>query len=219
MNLDLAGLKVAGLTGGIATGKSTVAEMLAQAGATILDADRIAHNVYAPGQQAWQDIVHFFGESILSTTNEIDRQALGSIVFHDPEAKEALNRIVHPRVLEVMQEEIRQMAVTCPEDLVVLDVPLLIESGWHDIIPVVMLVYIPEPLQKSRLMRRDGLNAADAEARIRAQMPIDAKRAYADVIIDNTGSLEATRRQVLAAYRSIHSGEMSHQLPTMPMPP
>ena len=122
MNLDLAGLKVAGLTGGIATGKSTVADMLAQAGATILDADRIAHNVYAPGQQAWQDIVDYFGESILSARNEIDRQALGSIVFRDPETKEALDRIVHPRVLEVMQEEILQMAVTCPEDLVVLDV-------------------------------------------------------------------------------------------------
>ena len=102
-----------------------------------------------------------------------------------------------------MQAEIRRLGARHPDDLLVLDVPLLIESGWHALVPVVILVYVPEAVQKARLMQRDGLSGADADARIRAQMPIDAKRAYADYIIDNSGGREATRRQVRAVYRRI----------------
>ena len=197
---------IAGLTGGIASGKSTVAAMLAEAGARIVDADRIAHQVVLKGQPAWQDIVDHFGSGILARDGQIDREALGSIVFNDTEAIKALNGIVHPRVLETMAQEIQSLAEAHPGDLVIMDVPLLIESGLHASLPIVILVYVPEIMQQERLMRRDGLNAADAAARIRSQMPIDAKRAHAHYIVDNTGDLGATRRQVLDIYRTILSG-------------
>lgn len=197
---------IAGLTGGIASGKSTVAAMLAEAGARIVDADRIAHQVVLKGQPAWRDIVEHFGKGILNRDGQIDREALGSIVFNDTEAKKALNGIVHPRVFETMAQEIQFLAEAHPDDLVIMDVPLLIESGLHESLPIVILVYVPEMLQKDRLMRRDGLSAADAAARIHAQMPIDAKRAHAHYIVDNTGDLDATRRQVLDIYRKILSG-------------
>jgi dephospho-CoA kinase len=197
---------IAGLTGGIASGKSTVAAMLAEAGARIVDADRIAHQVVLKGLPAWQDIVEHFGKGILDRDGQIDREALGAIVFNDAEAKEALNGIVHPRVFETMTQEIKLLAETHPGDLVIMDVPLLIESGLHESLPIVILVYIPQILQKERLMRRDGLSATDAAARIRAQMPIDAKRAHAHYIVDNTGDLDATRRQVLDIYQKILSG-------------
>ena len=196
----------AGLTGGIASGKSTVAAMLAAAGARIVDADQIARQVVQKGQPAYHDIVRHFGPAILDPEGQIDRNALGTIVFHDKDAKLALNDIVHPRVHEVMQQHIRRFAREHPEDPVILDVPLLIESGWHESLPAVILVYVPESVQKLRLMARDGLGEADALARIRAQMPIDAKRAYADYIIDNTGTREATRRQVRAVYEQIRAG-------------
>jgi len=206
MGPDISRQTIAGLTGGIASGKSTVAAMLAEAGARIVDADRIAHQVVLKGQPAWQDIVDHFGNGILTRDGQIDREALGSIVFNDTEAKKALNGIVHPRVFETMAQEIQSLAASHPGDLVIMDVPLLIESGLHTALPIVILVYVPEMMQKERLMRRDGLNAADAAARIRAQMPIDAKRAHAHYIVDNSGDLGATRRQVLDIYRKILSG-------------
>ncbi len=206
MGPDISRPTIAGLTGGIASGKSTVAAMLAEAGARIVDADRIAHQVVMKGQPAWQDIVDHFGKGILARDGQIDREALGSIVFNDTEAKKALNGIVHPRVFETMAQEIQSLAEAHPGDLVIMDVPLLIESGLHASLPIVILVYVPETMQQERLMRRDGLNAADAAARIRSQMPIDAKRAHAHYIVDNTGDLGATRRQVLDIYRTILSG-------------
>jgi len=206
MGPDVSRPTIAGLTGGIASGKSTVAAMLAEAGARIVDADRIAHQVVLKGEPAWQDIVDHFGSGILARDGQIDREALGAIVFNDTEAKKALNGIVHPRVFETMAQEIQSLAEAHPGDLIIMDVPLLIESGLHASLPIVILVYVPETMQQERLMRRDGLNAADAAARIRAQMPIDAKRAHAHYIVDNTGDLDATRRQVLDIYRKILSG-------------
>lgn len=199
--------KLAGLTGGIASGKSTAAAMLAEAGARVVDADHIAREVVQKGTAGWQAIVAHFGKRILRPDGQIDREALGAIVFHDPDAKAILNRIVHPAVGEQMEAEIQRLAAFHPKDLLVLDVPLLIESGWHAFLPVVILVYVPESVQKTRLMQRDGLSRADAEARIRAQMPIEAKRALADYIIDNSGSREATRRQVMDVYRRIMGGK------------
>lgn len=197
---------MAGLTGGIASGKSTVAAMLREAGARIIDADRIAHQVVRHGHPAWQDIVRHFGSGILRPDGEIDRQALGAVVFNDREAKQTLNAIVHPRVQALMEQEISRLAAESPETPVILDVPLLIESGWHEFLPLVILVYVPEIVQKVRLMKRDGLSDAEAMARIQAQMPIDAKRRHADVIIDNAGTIEATRRQVQAIYEQILAG-------------
>jgi len=203
MDFNASGQKIAGLTGGIASGKSTVARMLADAGARIVDADHIARQVVQKEQPAWQDIVRHFGPTILKPDGQIDRETLGAIVFNDTDAKHALNGIVHPHVFKAMQQDIRQLAIDHPDDLAILDVPLLIESGWHTSLPVIILVYVPQTIQQDRLMQRDGLNAGDAMARIRAQIPIDAKREHADYIIDNTGERNATRQQVLDIYHQI----------------
>ena len=208
MRFEATPLILAGLTGGIASGKSTVAAMLAAAGARIVDADQIARQVVQRGQPAYDDIIRQFGPAIQMPDGQIDRQALGAIVFSDKAAQQTLNDIVHPRVHEVIQAHIHTLARIHPDDPVILDVPLLIESGWHEFLPVVILVYVPEAVQQARLMQRDRMGAADAMARIRAQMPIDAKRAYADYIIDNTGTLEATRRQVLNVFGKIRSGDI-----------
>lgn len=203
MEFNAPGQKVAGLTGGIASGKSTVARMLADVGAHIIDADHIARQVVQKEQPAWQAIVQHFGTTILKPDGQIDREVLGTIVFNDTEAKNALNGIVHPQVYRAMQIDIRQLAIDHPDDLVILDVPLLIESGWHAFLPVVILVYVPQAIQQDRLMQRDGLSAEDAMARIRSQMPIESKREHADYIIDNAGDRHATRQQVLHIFPQI----------------
>ncbi len=202
---DFSGLIVAGLTGGIASGKSTVARMLAAAGARVVDADRIAREVVQPGRPAWQAIRTRFGDGIVRPDGNLDRDRLGRWVFRDPVLKRDLEQIVHPFVFRQMVAEIKRLAAAHPGTVVVLDIPLLIESGLHRVLPLTALVHVPEAVQLTRLIRRDGLAAADARARIRAQMPIDAKRAHADVIIDNTGSLESTRRQTEAFYRRLRA--------------
>lgn len=196
-------LQIIGLTGGIASGKSTVARFLAAEGACIIDADRIAREEVQPGRPAWQAVVANFGKSILQADQRIDREKLGTIVFADAQARERLNRLVHPHVFARMQEAIEAVAARRPEACVVLDVPLLIETGWHLRLPVVVLVYLPEAIQLQRLMRRDGLDEVLALARIRAQMPLEAKKRYATHIIDNSGSRKTTREQTLAIYRRI----------------
>ena len=205
--LEGAGLIVAGLTGGIASGKSTVAAMLAEVGARIIDADRIARNVVQPGHAAFKAVRAHFGEAVLQSDGQIDRSRLGAIVFHDPRARRELEQIVHPFVFRQMTAELEKLAAAQPGAVVILDIPLLIESGRHTTMPFVVLVHVPEAIQLARLMRRDGLSPAEARARIRSQMPIEAKRAHANAIIDNSGSRAATRRQVGRLYRSLCAGE------------
>jgi dephospho-CoA kinase len=200
---DWAGLTVAGLTGGIASGKSTVADMLAESGARIVDADRIAREAVQPGREAWQAVRRRFGADILQSNGSLDREKLGTLVFHNRALKEDLERIVHPYVFRRMAAVLKEMAAAQSGAIVVLDIPLLIESGLHRILPLTVLVFVPEALQRARLIRRDGLANAEALARIRSQMPIDAKRVHADVIIDNAGSRAATRRQAEALYRRL----------------
>jgi len=196
-------LRIIGLTGGIASGKSTVAGYLAAAGARIIDADRIAREAVEPGRPAWQAVVAQFGKSILRADQSLDRTKLSAIVFQDAQAREHLNRLVHPHVFAGMQDAIKALAARQFVGCVVLDVPLLIETGMHAHLNVVLLVYLPEAIQLQRLMRRDGLDEARALARIRAQMPLDAKRRHATHIIDNSGNRQRTRAQTLAIYRRI----------------
>nr|MBL0714937.1 dephospho-CoA kinase [Desulfobacterales bacterium] len=153
----------------------------------------------------WQAVAAHFGAGGLKPDGQLNREKLAAMVFHDRRLKEDLERIIHPFVFRQMAAELTQMAAKQPGAVVILDIPLLIESGLHESLPTVVLVHVPEAVQRARLIRRDGLTAADARARIRAQMPIDAKRAYADVIIDNSGSLAATRRQTLALSRRLHA--------------
>ena len=191
----------AGLTGGIATGKSTVAGFLAEAGADIIDADKIARNVVRQGRPAWRAVVDRFGEEILDAGGDIDRRRLGDIVFRSPGEKEALNRIVHPYVFEEMTSAESAIRAERPDAVVILDVPLLFEVGMDGRISEVIVVYAPERRQIERLMARNDLSREDAMARIRSQMDIEEKRERAAIVIDNSGDLERTRKRTLEVYR------------------
>jgi len=190
----------AGLTGGIATGKSTVSDIFRQAGAFIIDADDIAHRSIRKGMPAWQKIVSHFGPAILQSDDEINRPLLGSIIFKEEEKKQVLNRIVHPQVRREIARQLAPIEKNHPRAVIILDIPLLIEVGWHRDVQEVILVYTPEEMQITRLMSRDNLSYEDALARIRAQMPIEEKKRHASVIIDNSGDLENTREKTLVVY-------------------
>lgn len=194
---------IAGLTGGIATGKSTVTAFLRQAGAIIIDADKIAHDVVRRGLPAWRSIVKNFGRNILRKNGEIDREKLGRIIFHDASRKEELNRIVHPFVFEGMEDQMEEIQRIDPGAVVIQDIPLLFESGMHRRLPRIIVVYVPEPLQYDRLMKRNRLSEAEATARIRSQIPIEEKKKRADILIDNSGTLDQTKARSLEVYEML----------------
>ncbi len=200
---------IAGLTGGIASGKSTVSAFLEDAGAVIVDADKIARKVVQKGQPAWQEIVRAFGQSILLPDGEINRIRLGDIIFNDPAQKQALNRIVHPEVISETATRLAEIENNQPCAVVILDVPLLIESGMDAGLSDIIVVYVPESVQIERLMERDALSQAQAFARIRSQMPIEEKKKRATIVIDNSGSLENTRRISLTVYQHLKE-KMTH---------
>jgi dephospho-CoA kinase len=182
-------LIIAGLTGGIASGKSTIAGFFRDAGARIFDADQIAREVVRRGTPAFDDIVSHFGEAIVQPDGEIDRKRLGDIVFNDSRRKIQLEAIVHPAVLARQAEWVDQIAANTPDAVVILDVPLLLEVGMEKDLDAVIVVYVPESVQLIRLMRRDGIDRQAARARIRSQMPIEEKRQRATIVIDNSGTL------------------------------
>lgn len=187
---------VIGLTGNIATGKSTVSQMLADLGAHVIDADMVTHEVMRRGGTAWQDVVLAFGEEVLGPDGDIDRGKLGAIVFRDPAALAQLESIVHPLVTE----EIRALTRRSPAPVQVRDAIKLIESGAADTCNTVWVVTCPREIQVERLMRTRDLSRTEAELRVDAQRPQEEKVARADAVIDNSGSLEETRRQVERAW-------------------
>ena len=191
---------VAGLTGSIATGKSTVSGILKELGAFIVDADRAAHEVVLPGTKAFNEIVRIFGKQILQKSGEIDRERLGSIIFNDSAMRSILEEVVHPEVMRSMDEQICSIKSDFPDAVVILDVPLLIETGMHKGVSEVIVVYCPEDMQIKRLMIRDNISREEALAKVRAQISIEEKRRYASVLIDNSASRENTRRQVKNTY-------------------
>jgi len=187
---------IIGLTGGIASGKSTVARMLEQKGAYLLDADQLAREAVEPDQPAWQEIVNWLGPSILLPDRNLDRVRLANLVFNDKAKLEKLNKIVHPWVGKrfiSLSEEIREKD---PGAVLVYDIPLLLEAGMQETVDLVLLVYVPRETQILRLQERDKLSRSEAESRLKAQMPLDEKKKYADFIIDNRGMLTETARQV-----------------------
>ena len=191
---------VAGLTGGIGTGKSTVAAVFAEAGAVIIDADEIARDVVAKGRPAWCRIVAHFGRAVLLPDGDIDRKKLGAIIFNDTRQKAHLDRIVHPHVITETEQQLKEIERLQPQAVVILDVPLLIEAGMDRDLDEVIVVYTPEAVQIKRLMRRDRLTAAEGLSRIRSQMPIEEKKMHATVVIDNSASPAVTRKRVLAVF-------------------
>jgi dephospho-CoA kinase len=190
-------LIIAGLTGGIATGKSTVSSFFREAGAIIIDADAIARDAVKKDLSAWHEIVRAFGKEVLLPDGEIDRVRLGDIIFGDSSKKEILNKIVHPHVIEKTAELIETTKIKSPEAVVILDVPLLIEAGMDKGLEYIILVYTPEEIQLKRLIERDGLSNEDALLRVRSQMPIEKKREFATIIIDNSGPIEETKKKAL----------------------
>ena len=189
-----------GLTGGLASGKSTVAAMFRRRGALHLDADAIAHELIAPGGRAEDEVLARFGSTILGPDGAIDRGSLGAIVFSDPRALADLNAIVHPKVREEIARRLaREAASASPAPVAIVDVPLLVESGMDRELDAVVVVTCPPETQVARAVAR-GMTEAEARRRIAAQAPLSVKLAAADEIIDNGGTLEATEAQVAAAW-------------------
>ncbi|QNB44869.1 dephospho-CoA kinase [Thermanaerosceptrum fracticalcis] len=194
---------VIGLTGGIASGKSTVSRYLRERGAVIIDADALAKELVARGTPAWQEIVAFFGSQVLDEAGNIDRKRLGQIIFVDPQARTKLNSIVHPKVIEATKKRIRELKDNDNVPLIVVDAPLLIEAGMTDLVDEVWVVAVPVQEQLNRLMFRDKLSQEEAIKRIHSQMPLEEKLTYADRIIDNSGSVEETLEILDALWKEI----------------
>ncbi|MCY7801046.1 dephospho-CoA kinase [Bacillus haynesii] len=186
---------VIGLTGGIASGKSTVAQMFQQCGITVVDADVIAKEAVEQGMPAYQKIAETFGQGVLLETGDIDRRKLGEIVFANEEKRLQLNAIVHPEVRKMMIKQ-RDEAIRAGERFVVLDIPLLYESGLEHLTDKVIVVWVPKELQLERLMKRNRFNEDEALNRIHAQHSLDEKKKRADAVIDNSGSLKDTEAQL-----------------------
>lgn len=184
-----------GLTGGIASGKSTVAAIFAEHGAFILDADRISHELILPEGAAYREVVQRFGPSIVMSDGTVDRTALGRIVFSDAEARVDLNAIVHPRVREEIHRRIDAYASTGHGTVAMVDAALLVESGIHETLHRLIVVRCSRDSQIRRLLSRAGLTAAEAEARIEAQAPLESKLAVASYVIDTDTTLHETRAQ------------------------
>jgi dephospho-CoA kinase len=193
---------VVGLTGGIATGKSTVAQMFKRCGAVVIDADQLARNVVRPGKAAWRDIVKLFGKDVLGPNRSINRSALGAIVFHDRRKLRRLERIVHPRVAREQQRLLRRITARSPDAVVIYDVPLLFESGAHKRVDKVIVVAADRETQIARLKRRNGLTRAEALRRINNQMPLARKVARADVVLNGTDDKAVVRNEVRRVLRS-----------------
>ncbi|MBV8196311.1 MAG: dephospho-CoA kinase [Candidatus Dormibacteraeota bacterium] len=196
-----------GLTGGIATGKSTVAGLLTARGATVVDADELAREVVEPGQRSLAEIRQRFGAGVIAASGALDRAALGAIVFADEQARRDLERITHPRIAALMQERVAA-ALAQDAELVVVDVPLLFENHRQDQFEGVMLVYAPPSVQVERVMRRDGLDEPAARQRLAAQMAIDEKRQLATWVIDNSGDAAQTKEQIDHWWDALVNGQL-----------
>lgn len=189
------GVKLVGLTGGIASGKSTVAKILEHLGAAIVNADVLAREVVEPDQEAWKDIVARFGPDVLKPDQTLDRQKLRTVIFNDPDARKELEAIIHPRVRALAEQRIREHGAA-GFAIVVYEVPLLFEAKIHEWLRPVILVACDIDTQRRRLEQRDQIDSAAAQKIIDAQMSLAEKRRLADYVIENNGSLSDLERQV-----------------------
>jgi len=195
------GIRVVGLTGGIASGKSTVSDILAQLGAVIIDADLLSREVTLPGSEGLRQVREAFGDSVIAADGTLDRHRLGRIIFRDEKARQRLNGIIHPLVIGLTEKRLRELQGRAKEQtrplVAVIDAPLLIEAGVDSICDEVWVVAVSREVQADRLMKREGYTLDEALSRIDAQMPLEEKKQRATHIIDNQGSVERTREQVL----------------------
>jgi dephospho-CoA kinase len=199
-----------GLTGGLASGKSTVAGFFRELGAYHIDADRLAHELIAPGGFAEREVIARFGGGILGADGAVDRKALAAIVFSDPQALADLNAIVHPKVRKEIAERIAgHEAAATPAEVALVDAALLVESGIHRDLDTLIVVACPEATQIARAVARGGLTEQEARSRIAAQAPLSEKIAVADFVIDNGASLDETKRQVSDVWQSLRGNRPS----------
>jgi len=194
---------IVGLTGGIASGKSLATRILRELGAHIIDADKIVHDLLAPGQDACREVVGHFGKEILLPDGSIDRRKLGDIIFSHPEERSWLNQCIHPRVFQVYQTQVHYLRERQPDAIVVMDAALLIETGYHKHMDRLIVVYADQKDQVKRLMERDRFTLEQAVARISSQMPLADKRKYADYVIENIGTREATEQQTREVFEKL----------------
>jgi len=188
-------VKLVGLTGGIASGKSSVAAILKRLGAAVINADELSREVVQPGQKGWQEIVDAFGSDILQADQSLDRRKLRKIAFDDPQARKKLEAIIHPRVRALAEQRIQEYAAAGFE-IVVYEVPLLFEVNLHHWLHPVILVACEPRTQLKRIAQRDQVTDAEAQKTINAQMSLEEKRKLADYVIENNGSLENLERRV-----------------------
>lgn len=191
---------IIGLTGGIASGKSTVSALLLDKGAQLVDADVIAREVMLPGHPVLAAVVRHFGEDILAADGTLDRAKLGNIVFQNPEARQRLNGLTHPAIRQEIKDRMYRLEEEDPDRLIVVDIPLLYESELDNLFEKVIVVYVPRDIQRARLVERNGLTTEQAESRLNSQMDLEVKRSRADYVIDNSSDLKHTEAQVAALW-------------------
>jgi len=199
---------IAGLTGGIASGKSTVAKVFEREGGYILDTDSISREVVEPDTPGWHEVANFFGKEILNQDRTLNRKKLGDIVFSDPRKRKKLETILHPKTCERKNEQIRAIIDRDPQAIIIVAIPLLIEVSSQETVDKVVLVYVSPQVQIERLMQRDGFSIAEAQKRISSQMPIDSKLKYAHYVIDNEGPLEKTQQAVRSVFKELKEAEV-----------
>jgi len=191
------------VTGGIATGKSTVSAMLEELGAPLIDFDVLARRVVEPGEPAWKDIVDYFGRQVLQEDGTIDRKKLSAIVFRDMEKRKKLESFTHPRIFEEFRRQVGDIAARIPDPIIQVGIPLLIELNLQYRFDKLLVVYLSREMQIERLMKRDGIGREEAENILKAQLSIEEKVGFADFVIHNEGTVEETRRQVLEVWEKL----------------
>ena len=201
-----------GLTGGIATGKSTVVRMLMKKGARVIDHDGLVHILQEPGQPVWKRIIEAFGRDILDTEDRIDRKKLGALVFDDEPRRKTLEGIVHPAVLEEAQRQRDEIGRQDRQAIVLSDIPLLLEVGMQDRFDLILLVYAPPEVQILRVMKRNKMTRDEAVARLKAQMPIDEKLKFAHLVIRNDGTMRELEKRVDEVWQELLSREKKKRL-------
>jgi dephospho-CoA kinase len=194
---------IVGLTGGVASGKTAVSEVLREEGAYIIDADQIARELVQPHQPAWNKLVRTFGKEILQEDGSIDRKKLADRVFVDPSQRKLLNQILHPLITEEIDRRTREIGQKNPEAIVVIDAPLLIEVGYHRRVDRLMVVTSTQAEQVERLKARDGINYEEALRILSSQMPVEEKVKLADFVIRNEGSLAEVRERAKEVFREL----------------
>ena len=195
---------IVGLTGGIVSGKTTIAKMFQELGAQVIDADEIARKVVRPGEKAWQGIVEYFGPGILREDLEINRKKLADIVFSNKEKLAVLNSITHPEIILMLKKQINQLKNKYQKNIIcIVEAPLLFEAHLEDMMDKIIVVYLNREEQLKRLLLRNNLTREEAIQRIESQMPLEEKLSRADYVIDNCFSLQQTKKQVLQVWKEL----------------